>query len=726
MMQSQKNTRSGSECATCSNSCHVQAYRSMPIHKLRRFRKSTNGFVRDGFRYSVSGNGELRREDGRKVSADFIAVFGDVFAYWVEQNRPPEALVFCSYACAVQCARTTRSLLVRGTDGLFVTPEQEEFDDYAREHDIKHHLLQIRDWASPQEELRAYLDAQVFPVRRALKLVTVVIDSGEITLAERVVRAVVESCPLDEVYDLAAFAFWRLGEPGEAAAIYERVCKNRGGEDRMSAGDLAAWAMLALSAGATDRALCLSERAVSMAPTRDSVIVCRLAVLDNTSPAEGMRFLSEHSLSLKSAAAFYNAALVCRASQDYTAAEEYLRMALCFGTDPAVLMYLGEVLLYAGRYDEALAQARCGLKALESFSLGGLTGFDGRPILSYGYPYPERKRVRKMLLLVEGKALYHLGEMTAGQERLRDAIDINLNYELKEALLADVQEYVEGYAPRSEVERDRDSLSTRLLEKVNDQSRLEVEADRLRGTIDAISDLQASWSDALKTLKTEASAEMVAEEFSARIRAFTALVRSSEVVQYNMLRSVHRSCYPNLTDRVIEQLTNADYLFKTLREERLPVFAGVLIELCKAAESVVNDVLLDPFVRKQLRTGLRPVVFKWEARSGRPIVIEGSYRDQPRRLMLGEIVLLLQGADTAWQRYVSAEFAESVRWIRHDLPLFMSVLKDRYRNGCAHYSSASRDRVAELNSALSEMMFFGRFDKMAASVHGEVRTSRRA
>ena len=165
---------------------------------------------------------------------------------------------------------------------------------------------------------------------------------------------------------------------------------------------------------------------------------------------------------------------------------------------------------------------------------------------------------------------------------------------------------------------------------------------------------------------------------------------------------------------MIEQLANAQFLLKAHNDDSLPIFAGAMIECCKAIETAVNEVIVCPFANTWPPVSSRAEV-EITTPSGRPRVIELAFRGQPKSLMLGDLVLLLKCGRPEWDNYCRRQFGQLAEWIRDDLPRIIKTVKDEYRNGAAHDSSANRGKVLALKQYLDNSKVFASFNKLSKS-----------
>jgi tetratricopeptide (TPR) repeat protein len=712
-------------CLNCGNPRTCCIYRSAPIAKLKRFRRVGDRYSADHrlFRYSPDGP-RLLRDDGRILSPDFATVYGDVFAYWIKMEEAAQEIPLCSRACAIEYSINHDVLLCRVTDSVIITPQQPDLDRYSQEHNLECGLATMESdtWQSPEDELRALLKAKLPFPKRFFTLGMVVLDKGMNSLCQAAVKKMLDDYPLDAVVDLCFMLLWRMGELDQGDSLYEKLLQEKGTYAAVGGSRLSNWALLV---GGKDpqRALTLSQKAVALCPTSVPIIENHLMILCAAPPDEAMRFLSAHVHDLSSDVGFYAAGRIYMRSGQFASAEDYLRAADSCKADPITKRYLAETLFCLGRYADALNETRIGMGSLEDYPVDGLPDLDGVRRHHYEYPYQQKKSLRKSFLALEGKLLCTLGEEEAGKQRIRDCLDISVDVELGEELFADLNEYVGAYATREKLESDLAAAHLRIAAATQAADRQRFKVDSLGALIDAIAEVQSQWRNALISLKEDLLQDVAAESFASRIHTFPILLRRLNRDRYKEVRRLCRGRYQNLPEKVIEQLANADFLTKELTAfEGAPVYAGAVIETCKALETSLNRLLVETFVVNcNACCESAPLLINVFTRSGREFALALTYRGTPRHLMLGELASLCGSNERRWVDFLGADCVAVAGWVRSELPAILTTVKDQFRNGCAHYDSADRNRVVQLNDLLGSNRVFERLDALARTLSSQSR-----
>ncbi|PYV01165.1 MAG: hypothetical protein DMG26_14170, partial [Acidobacteria bacterium] len=373
-----------------------------------------------------------------------------------------------------------------------------------------------------------------------------------------------------------------------------------------------------------------------------------------------------------------------------------------------------EVLYRLGRYAEAQETCREGRILIERFEIRAAADFDGQIRNPSHYPYTQKKGFIKAFLAVEGKCLVALGESENGRQRIQDALDINLGFESKDVFYDQLSSLVGDYTTKQELEQSLAEQQRQVAEIVAEKVKSDTIAQRVGDVISELARAQRDWHDSLCELKDAACADLLAEHFSSKIHTFCIHLRNQQADQYRLIKQELRFQYGALSDRVIEQLANAQFLLKAHNDDSLPIFAGAMIECCKAIETAVNEVIVCPFANTWPPVSSRAEI-EITTPSGRPRVIELAFRGQPKSLMLGDLVLLLKCGRPEWDNYCRRQFGQLAEWIRDDLPRIIKTVKDEYRNGAAHDSSANRGKVLALKQYLDNSKVFASFNKLSKS-----------
>jgi hypothetical protein len=422
-----------------------------------------------------------------------------------------------------------------------------------------------------------------------------------------------------------------------------------------------------------------------------------------------------HSSSVETDIGFHAAGRAYLSLGHLPEAEENLILSDSLLPDPMTKVYLAEIFYRMGRFAEAFQTCQSGAALLESFEIRAAADFDGTIRNPSHYPYQQKKGLRKAFLAIEGKSLMALGETESGKERIQDSLDVNLPFESRDLIYADLREFCEGYLTRRELEKHvahSQQVASEAMAKIIESRRV---IGRLGDIISTIGQVQRDWVELLEQLKDNAAKEIVSDNFSAKIHAFCLKLTSRQVEKSRDLKAGLRASYSALPGRVVEQLSNAEFLLDTHQDASLPTFAGVIIEYCKALETALNSVIIAPFLTR-LPTQQRKLESEITISTpdGKLRSIRLGWRGQPQA-MLGDFVLLLGSDAPEWVEYCRVSFPTTLSWIRSDLPKMVKKLKDQYRNGCAHYSSADRATALEMKRYLEDSGVFARLNAISGS-----------
>jgi tetratricopeptide (TPR) repeat protein len=703
-----------SVCGNCGNAGAHFYYKSAGITKFKRFNRVGNNYLADHRVFVFQPPHRLIRDDGQFIEPDYVAVFGDVFSYWADAGNQTE-VSFCSRACAIAFSKLKNALLFRVTDGVVILPQQTHLDEYAQKHGLDHCLgaMESNSWEQPDEELRALLKARLQFPKRLFTLGMVVVDKGMNSLAEAAAQKLQDDYPLEMVVDYCFLLYFRIGKLDRADILYRKVLQENATLEALGSVRLSNWA-LAITGSDFTRARTLSWKAVELCPTSVEIIENHLSVLCAKAPDEAMDFLARHTADLATDVGFYSAGLTCLSSGQYAMAEEYLRAAASCKSDPLTSRYLAETLFCLGRYGNALNEVRDGVMSLEGYTVQGLPDLDGVQRFGYRLPYDQKRYLRKAFLALEGKLLCELGEQEAGRQRIKDSMDITLGFLSEEPLFNDLDQYVAGYPSRDRMASELAQAHLHIASVTREMNRQTVRVESLSSLIDAIAEVKSQWGKTALTFKEQILQDSAAEDFAARIHSFSLFLRQTNEERYTGARRTLRVRYQHLPEKVIEQLTNAEFLLSELAAfDAVPVCAGVVIELCKAVETGLNRLLVEAYVKWANASKKHPLVVTLMARDGREFPLEVTRAGATRNLMLGDLACLCRSDDPKWLDFLQVRCASAADWIRSELPDIILIVKDKFRNGCAHYSSADYGRAAQLDDLLSSHRVFERLDSLA-------------
>ena len=659
------------------------------------------------------------RRGKKLLTPHAIARFGDVYAYWCTPLSGETR--FCSRKCAISFAASHNCLLVRRSDGTQITPQQAFLDEYAREHNLARHLALVQEdeWTTPEQEFLGLLSAQLQFPDRLLALASVMIDQGKSTLAERAIEKVVDEFPISVAAQHCAPILCKLGKHERVDSLFEELTTTRGGRANLPAEVRSSWAF-GISTYNYAKALALSTEAIEANAPLNTIIENHIMLLSMHDADSAIEFFQKNSALVNQDVGFFAVGKAFLRRGLLPEAEENIRLSDLLLPDPFTKAYLAETLYRRGRYAEALETCRNATFMIEEFELRSAADFDGVTRNPGHYPYEQKKALRSALLAVEGKSLISIGEEEAGRQRVQDALDINLGFKSEDVFYGDLESLVRDYTTRTELQKRLAEEQQRLNDLVFEKRRSEITIGRLNDIISTLAGAQRDWQDALMRLKDAAGADFIAEQFSNKIHAFCMLLRRKEAVRYHAARDALQSKLPSLPARVIEQLANAEFLLDSHQDDALPVFAGVIIEYCKALETAVNEIVIRPFVMKAFQGEFRAEldVLPW---SGRSRSVEVKYRGQPKSLMLNELILVLRSNHAGWVEFCNSDLGSCATWVRNELPNIVSRVKDDYRNGCAHSNSASRKKALLLKEYLGQTNVFTSLGDAAAVAQSRVR-----
>jgi tetratricopeptide (TPR) repeat protein len=708
-------------CAQCSNETNNPGWFVSRVDRHIVLKKRGDSlFKYDLDLYSfrnLAGHLLFSARGGRRIiKPDTVALYGDANCYWVTPVSADKQ--FCSRRCSVLYAALHNCVLIRRSDGIQITPQQEMFDEYAREHQLEHALAIIRadESTSPEQEFVGLLSAHLQFPNRLVALAFALIGEGKTSLAERAITKLRSDFPSGVALQYCAAIFSRLGKYKDVNVVYEELASALGGKHRIDPQVKSTWAWCTASCD-PESAIRLSKEAVEAAPGDNTIIENHLAILCDHQPEAAVQFFREHQFEVKDDVGFLAAGKAFLRTECFSEAEEHLRLAVLIDPDPRTKAYLAETLLRMNRPGEALLLCRDLAASIELYEEDSPKDFDGEIRNPVRVPYKLKKHLKRALLAIEGKCLIELGETESGQERIRDAIDIRQDIGPQDVFFEEIESLVNGYQTRSDVEFLLAAEQRRAMDLFAEKEKAAKVITRLSDLISAVADTQEDWRDALLNIKAEAESDTVANHFANKIHSFCMRIRSNEVGRYKSIWNSIQQEFSKLPSRAVEQIANAEFLLSSHKEEMLPIYAGAIIEYSKAVETAINEIIILPYVASTFQKDSRAAIEVPSTRQPAKFV-EVKFRGKPKALTLGELCLVLQSPDTGWKEFCTANFARRCEWIRAELPTILRRIKDDFRNGCAHSSSGSRQTALALKKYLTSSEVLASLEAIANSAQG--------
>ncbi len=707
------------ECANCSQPNPKQEYDCGRIKEHIVLLKVGDQFK---YRHDLYSRGETESgpafvlRKGQRVTLlqpDSTILCGDAYAYWLHETGARRVFL-CSRRCAVEFAKNNNCLLCHSAHGAFIYPGQNQFDEYAREHNLTHclTLMDQDEWKTPELEFHGLMRARLPSPERLLSLACLLTDAGKLKLAEEAVDKVVSEYPLEVSAQMCRSVLSKLGRPDRIDDLYEKLARSLKGRRNLPAPVLSSWAF-AIHVHDPVKSLHISTLAVTSDDPTGLVIANHLAILSYCDPQQAVAFYGAHSTSINCDVGFYAAGTAYLRLGHLPEAEENLILSDSLLPDPMTKVYLAETLYRLGRFGDALQTCSTGLALLDSFEINAMCDFDGKTRNPSHYPYQQKKGLRKAFLAVEGKCLIVLGETESGKERIQDSLDVNMPFESRDQIYDNIRALIDNYPTRVELETDLAASHQVAAQAILQSKNSEKVIERLGDVISAIGQAQEDWVESLEQIKDDAAKEFVSEHFATKIHAFCFRLKSSQIDKYLEFKKAVGTRFPALPARVIEQLSNAEFLLAT-HKDGLPIFAGVIIEYCKALETALNTTMIARFATALSGQSAGPVVeIQVDMANGKSRRIELAYRNQPKHLMLGDLALLLRCDAPAWVNYCRDFFGTLSPWVQTELPRIVQNLKNDYRNGSAHCNSADRTKASQLKRYLESGEVFGRLDAIS-------------
>jgi len=422
---------------------------------------------------------------------------------------------------------------------------------------------------------------------------------------------------------------------------------------------------------------------------------------------EACRFFYGHEGTVESDVGFFAVGTAFLRLGHLLLAEDYLRKSENILADPMTKVYLAHTLYELGRFDDARELCQAGRTQVQTFSISDGEQKDVETSTASGesfsfYSYRQKKALSKALLAIEGKSLIALGEADLGRSMVVDAIDMQLDGASGDVMYADLEKFVDGYLSRSSLEKRLSEHEIAAEQNLSRARAAEVSSVRLRQVLDAISTVQSDWAQQLSALVDTAMVEPMAEAFMDKIHDFCVGVKQADSDAYGIHVDVLKRRYPLFTDNVVQQIATAEFLISQFEEMQLPIFAGVLIEYAKAVETCVNAVLVAPFV---FDTQFGSTTIDLGANARAVSLVDGS---NVKALMLAQLSQVVSSKDSRWTQYANKTFGSQTAWVRYDLPTIITTVKNEYRNGSAHYSSANRMKAMAMRDYLRKKEIFER------------------
>lgn len=643
------------------------------------------------------------------LDCDAITIFGDGHGYWIDQNH--SRLFFCTRACAKSYAASHNSFLLRATDGAQITPQQNEFDEYALQHNHAHHVVLTREdeWSSAERELLDLLEAKLQHPDRLLALAGVMVDQGKSTLASRAIDKVLAEYPLWTAVQHCAPILCQLREFERIDLLFEQLAEAKCGRSNLPGEMKSAWALM-IGTYNKEKAITLSAEAFEDDPSSSHIAGNYLMLLAMHDPDRAIDFFRNHSTCLNEDVGLFAAGQAFLAKGLLAEAEEHLRLSDLLLPEPMTKSFLAETLYRRGRYAEALGVAQAGISDLEQFRLRTASDFDGEVRNPSHYNFELKNQIRAQLLAVEGKSLMTVGEIENGRSRIRAAFDAFHGHAQQSPFFEDINSLVEGYATRTELHQRLALEQQRFVDLLSKKRKTDVTLERLNDVFAAIAATERDWQHSLQKVKDATDADFLAEYFADELHVFSVLLSRRERDRYDSVQIRLKSEFPSLPAAVQGQLANAEFLLDDHRDDTIPIFGAVIVEYSKAVETAANAVLFTPFSQNGLKASFRPF---FDNRDGVARRIELTSGGKPRPLMMGEIAPALGARRNDWNEFLRSRSADRLGWVRNEFPKLVKQVKDQYRNGCAHSEAANRTVALELREYLWQSHLFAFLNEFA-------------
>jgi|GEM_PF-5465715 len=650
------------------------------------------------------------------IEPDHWCVFGEYYFYWYRSNTQKRAHLCCR-KCAILYSVKKHRVIKRVEDAMVITPDQRIFDRFAMEHNLDFYLAAFDGdyWQPPEVEMRRLLELNLppFAAKRLAILMHNLADAGFEQLATKGAYKILKIYP--EFVTKDAMISNLLGTTSDGieatnAAFEQCLSKEGGSYERLGASTISSWALaLALSPAYAQRARELSRMAYEMDPAAYGVLDNRLAILAATQDPDALDFLDRNAHRLQTQNQYFSAGQIYQQCGMYQKALECFLTADSFWPEIYNKVHIAQTLFDLGKYRQALQQIALGKRCLHEGS-GEYTDGDGKDISYHGLSGKQRVHLEQWLLLIEGKALYELGEIEEGKERLKQA---TLVAPVAPKIREELQPYLGGFHSPQDLQKAFDMEQQKRVAIERELSRARAERQDIAELLTAIAKTQENWGDELQAVSDALLHEGIDDESSAYILALSSRIRNLRPTDYEHYYQECTRIYPALPVKSVEFIATARYLFNTLHDQQSPIYAGVIIELAKAVEFTVNEVLIAPYAMKRFREINAARMEKTSSGNRRQTVSLTSSDGKPKYFMLADLASLCASHDVDWIMHNRREFGEAAEWLMSRLPEIILEVKDTFRNGCAHRDSATRDKATDLFCYLSQHRVFEHLNELA-------------
>lgn len=393
-------------------------------------------------------------------------VFGHIFAYDLDHESKSE-VAFCSRDCAISWSEQNDTILFADGETVIISPHQQRLDQYARDNDLIHHLMEIEDGESARiRELEYRMANEVSGLERISHLAHRAYAWGYEQMALEATKHIVSHHTPEEILaDPRSTSLLQRTEKFEVLNDLYKQFEARQGISALGSSGYSTWAyFLAFSPHHHEEAVQLSKTAVELDHRDEKAFANHVGILRATGskPNEVLSFVKKWKGELSQHMSLFHAGAAYARAGEYRTGLEYLRKAHRLCSDSATMRYLAESLWRTGKHHEALSVCRRGRKCVEGGDKQTYRDSDGASIGVFEKARPSKIAFRKIFLALEGRILLDIGESSTGVEILKRSIDINCNVD--DPVLEGLEFLANGY-------KSRDSLSKSIAskkEKIND------------------------------------------------------------------------------------------------------------------------------------------------------------------------------------------------------------------------------------------------------------------